>query len=216
MLALSGKPFRDGKCHHVKTMFRWQTGINDYVKLIFDCWQMETMKSKPGCLAVIDELSKLEVLLKEAAAEEVNAAKAKWQEEAAKKEAEADAKIAALEALVATTAAQSAESPEPEAVPSDLREKIIDETIEQLVPLIYFSRVYRRPLTTSRCLCLMHFAPSLHFLPPCLSSPTFTPCPFTRFLPCLFFRPCVLLASLCFLPSSLITVIHVPLPLTDV
>jgi hypothetical protein len=100
------------------------------------------MKSKAGCVAAIEELSKLESLLREAMAEEIKNAKEEWvREEAMRREAE-EAKRAAEKEVEAEVQQVEEKAPEPAAMPEASRNYIVEDAIHQLVPLVYFSKMF--------------------------------------------------------------------------
>jgi len=101
--------------------------------------QEEVLKSKSKCLVAIEELSKLESHLKEAMTEEIALAKEAWMEEEAQRQQGEDVKSAAMK-----DAAQ-AEEEKAAAVAAAVeatRESVTHDTIQQLVPLIYFSKMF--------------------------------------------------------------------------
>jgi len=102
--------------------------------------QTEVMKSKPSWVAVIDELGKLEGLLKDAVDEEIKIARQAWEEEAAAgrgKDTEAEER--------------AAEQEQPQQPPAAAEESAqaggkdsLQECLQEIIPLIYFSRVRAR------------------------------------------------------------------------
>mmetsp|Transcript_11211 Transcript_11211/g.33634 ORF Transcript_11211/g.33634 Transcript_11211/m.33634 type:complete len:612 (+) Transcript_11211:95-1930(+) len=114
--------------------------------------QLETVKAKPGILAIIDELEKITPLLKEAAADEVKAAFAAKQ---AKEEARAAKRAEKAAAEAAETAAEpekgeaEAEVDAPQEAPAQ-EEAVVAPTesppgpgdAERLLDLLYFSQLF--------------------------------------------------------------------------
>eukprot|EP00951_Prasinocladus_malaysianus_P026834 scaffold239225_cov35-Prasinocladus_malaysianus.AAC.1 len=80
--------------------------------------QEEVIRSKPACMGAIEELGKLDGLLKEAVAEEVNMAKTAWLEAEAKKREKEEAKRAA------ETAKQEAEAKQKDEEQAQLQQQI--------------------------------------------------------------------------------------------
>mmetsp|Transcript_39289 Transcript_39289/g.93058 ORF Transcript_39289/g.93058 Transcript_39289/m.93058 type:complete len:436 (+) Transcript_39289:121-1428(+) len=102
--------------------------------------QTEVMKSKPSWVAVIDELGKLEGLLKDAVDEEIKIARQAWEEEAAAgrgKDTEAEER--------------AAEQEQPQQPPAAAEESAqaggkdsLQECLQEIIPLIYFSRMFEK------------------------------------------------------------------------